>query len=143
MFFPIVIGLLIIAPYFSIKMLSIWWVLGMHIVSGVYCSLLFLTLTFFPSFVWMIDNLWPRVLFPLFTLSPIFYPLKNVQMVSPLLASLFLLNPFTYIVEGFRGAFLGVEYSIHPLVCIGVLIFFSLIHVGLLSKVLYTKMDLV
>ncbi len=138
---PVIGGAFIIASNVSFASLSIGWLAGVHVASILYCALLFLTITFAFSFTWLLDNLWPRIFVPLFVICPIFYPLKNVNKVSPLWGKLFLLNPFTYIVEGLRGAFLGVDYSIHPGICIGVLFLFSVVHVGLLYKAFYSKMD--
>jgi hypothetical protein len=138
---PVVLGAFIIASYVNLGLLSVGWLIGIHIASIFYCSLLFLTITFSFSFEWLLDNLWPRIFVPLFAICSVFYPLKNVEEVSPFFGKIFFLNPFTYIVEGFRGAFLGVGYSIHPAVCIGALILFSIIHVWLLHKALYIKMD--
>ena len=66
-------------------------------------------------------TIWTRFLFPLWFLGGAEFPWYAVYKLSPKLASLFLLNPITYAMEGIRATVLGQHDFISFWYCVPVL----------------------
>ncbi len=98
-----------------------------------YVATSFLALSFILSFDWMINNIWPRVLVPLQVFGCATYPWFKFAEVVPSFAYLMLLNPFTYLTEGFRSAILIGDRYISAWVCSGMLLLFALVNLVILS----------
>lgn len=74
-----------------------------------------------------IGNFWVRVNSPLEFLGGFWTPLYIIQSFSVILGYIALLNPFIYITEGLRQAFLGTDSYLSLYTCIIVLSLYSLI----------------
>ena len=59
--------------------------------------------------LWGIENIWTRVIFPLWWLGGFQFSWKTLFGISPQFAYISLLNPLTMCFEGMRGAVLGQE----------------------------------
>lgn len=105
--------------------------------SMIFFALLFLTMSFQYEYKWFLDNIWPRRLSPLFLLSASFFPWYKVNAFSHFFAYLFLLNPITYIVEGFRRTLLGNSDFLPFWLCFIVIIAAISVLIMLLSRAVY------
>ena len=72
-----------------------------------------------------LDNVWIRVIFPMWFLGGFQFSWKTLYGISPIIASLSLLNPLTYALEGGRAAALDPALSIPYWYCIGALLIFT------------------
>lgn len=136
-----VLGLVILTHIIPLDNLSIIGLSCMYVVSLIFCALLFLTCSFSFSFDWFLDHLWPRLLSPLFCFSSIFLPWQQVNAFSPRIGTLFLLNPFTYIVEGLRAGLLGSSTFLTVPLCATVTLVWSGVMALLLSRGIKRQLD--
>lgn len=120
-FIPTIVGALFIKNVFSLSHINFIALIAVHCASMFFCALLFLTLTYSFKVQWIIDNVWPRLFIPLMFLGAVYYPWAKVNAYSRVWGTLFLCNPFTYIVEGFRGAMMELPTVIPWWKCVGVL----------------------
>jgi len=74
-----------------------------------------------------LDNIWTRIIFPMWFLGGFQFPWLKLYGVSPVLAYISLLNPLTYALEGGRAAALDPAASLPYWTCIGALIFFTVL----------------
>jgi len=92
-----------------------------YILSLLFFGLFFLFLSFVTNFEWFMDNIWPRVLSPLYGFGCTVFIWSKVNELSPWLAKLCLLNPLTYVSEGLRAASIGGPAFIPLWICIPVI----------------------
>ena len=72
----------------------------------------YLSIRFTPNVY--LDNMWPRVLGPMFTLGCLLFTWNRIHSFSPKVSYLFLLSPVTYCVEELRHAvFLPTPNTFH------------------------------
>ncbi|MFZ5954672.1 MAG: hypothetical protein ACOYT8_06275 [Candidatus Dependentiae bacterium] len=113
----------------------------MYTTSMIFFALLFLTLSFKYEYKWFLDNIWPRRLSPLFLLSASFFPWYKVKAFSNFFGYLFLLNPITYIIEGFRTTLLGGNYYLPFWLCLSVLVCSIAGLIVLLTNAVYKRLN--
>lgn len=104
-------------------------------------SLLFLGLSFHYEFNWYLQNIWPRRLSILLSLSPIFYSWHSVAQFSPVIARIMLLSPLTYVAEGLRTTLIGGPQFLSPLFCISGLTIWIAISTMFLAKSIHKRLD--
>ncbi|OGB86277.1 hypothetical protein A3J41_02750 [candidate division TM6 bacterium RIFCSPHIGHO2_12_FULL_38_8] len=73
------------------------------------------------------ENLWCRIIFPLWFLGGFQFSWKGLYSISPTLAYLNLLNPLTYVLEGARSAALDPALSLPYWNCVLALIGFTIL----------------
>jgi ABC-type polysaccharide/polyol phosphate export permease len=98
--------------------------LGVYLVSLLFLATFILGCAINYSYDWFMLNIWPRRLTLMFCLGGVLFPWKAVYAFSPVIGRFFLLNPCTYIAEGFRSALLGGNEYISYTICIPVIIGF-------------------
>lgn len=74
-----------------------------------------------------LDNVWSRIIFPIWFLGCFQFSWQNLYDVSPIMAYVNLLNPLTYALEGSRAALMFTQSSLNYWYCIIALIFFALL----------------
>ena len=74
-----------------------------------------------------LDNIWIRIIFPLWFLGCYQFSWQAMYSISPMLAYINLLNPLTYAMEGARAASLDPAHSLPYWNCIAALSFFTVI----------------
>ncbi|MCX5924453.1 MAG: ABC transporter permease [Candidatus Dependentiae bacterium] len=74
-----------------------------------------------------LDNIWTRIVFPMWFLGGFQFSWKTVYQISPTLAYINLLNPLTYALEGGRAASLNPSQSLPYWLCIGALMLFTIL----------------
>lgn len=109
--------------------------------SMVFFALLFLTLSFRYEFKWFLDNIWPRRLSPLFLLSASFFPWYKVQAFSKFFGYLFLLNPITYITEGFRRTLLADTNYLPFWLCLSVICLAIMCLIFVLNRAMIKRLN--
>jgi ABC-type polysaccharide/polyol phosphate export permease len=83
--------------------------------------------SFVNDMVHEMENLWSRIIFPLWFLGGFQFSWKGLYSISPMLAYLNLLNPLTYVMEGGRAAALDPALSLPYWNCVFALIGFTII----------------
>ena len=106
-------------------------------------SLLFLNLGIGLSFEMYLDNIWPRILAPIFTFSACFYTWGRLAKLSYKWSLVVLAGPFTYCAEGLRGAMLGGNDYIALPICCAVVTGLSLLLAVTLTFVVKQRLQLV
>ena len=118
---PIVFfGIFILKSKIALAPLWIPFVI-LYLVSMLFLSLFFCTLALYYDYDWFHDNIWPRRLSPLLIAGCAFAPWHAIYTLNPFLGRLFLLNPVTYSIEGWRSSLLSRPEFINPWICIAVL----------------------
>ena len=74
-----------------------------------------------------LDNVWIRVIFPMWFLGGFQFSWKTLHSISPVIAFINLLNPLTFALEGSRAAALNPELSLPYWYCIGALLIFTFV----------------
>ena len=90
----------------------------LYLMTLIFNGLLFLGLSFYYQFEWLMQNLWPRRLSLLLMISPVFVVWYKIRVFSPRAASLMLLSPLTYSAEGLRATLIGGPDYISAYYCI-------------------------
>jgi len=125
------------APNISIK----WGFFVLHyFVALFFISTFFLSVTFRYPYSWIENNLWPRLLLPMFCIGATTATWYQVFNFSPLLAYIGLLNPLTYFAEGFRYALLSGHY-LPFFVSVSMLFLASLVNIFLLYRGILKRLD--
>lgn len=111
----------------------------MYLLTLIFYGALFLGLSLYYEYSWFMQNLWPRRLTFLITLSPLLTIFKRVESFSPFFAKLMLFNPLTYLVEGMRAALIGgTEYLplslCVPMGFVSVMLTLYFVHVGIKKR---------
>lgn len=116
-----------------------------------FCAIFFAMLAFLSTFFfmlgysfklsWILDNIWPRILVPMWLFSAGLVPFKKVFAWWPNLGYVFLISPITYIAEGLRSTLIGGSdyiawhYCVVPLAC------WTVINLMLLTNRIYKRLD--
>ncbi len=74
-----------------------------------------------------VRNIWARFIFPFWMLGGYQYSWTTMKSIAPQIATLSLLNPIIYIMEGTRAALLGQEGFLNFWLCAGVLATFTVL----------------
>lgn len=128
----LIFGIWLLGSNFALLSINWFAALYMYLISLIFFSIFFLYLSFAYSFEWFMDNVWPRILSPLYGFGCTVFYWKQVKAISPFLSFLCLLNPLTYISEGIRSALLGDPKFIPAPLCFFILLFFTFfIYLGL------------
>ncbi len=127
-----IMGLLVI----PIGKLFVWSLLDMSTISWFKYFIIFvLSCVFYGSFsLWTmsfvknmlsVGSVWMRFIYPLWFLGCFQFSWQSLYQMSPVLAYLNLLNPMTYVSEGFRASILGQQNSLNFWLCASMLIVFT------------------
>ena len=88
-----------------------------------------------------LNNIWMRIIFPMWFFGGSQYSWKTLYEISPKLAYINLLNPLLYTIEGARAAALNPQLSLPYWLCILAIVFFSIIFGYIGIKNLKRRMD--
>ncbi len=137
----ILLGIILLGKSFTIVVTSWPLFFVSYILMLLFFGTFFLALSFHYDFDWFRENLWPRRLTPLFTLSANFFVWKSIYAFSPWISYLFLLNPVTYLAEGLRATLIGGDAFISPSICIPMTCIFITLAVLLLCVGIHKRLD--
>ena len=93
--------------------------------------------------LWDIDNIWCRVIFPLWWLGGFQFSWKNLHDAAPLLSYFALVNPLVMCFEGIRAAFLGQEGYISFWICFFTLVVWTFIVAYIGTRRMMHRLDCV
>lgn len=106
-----------------------------------FLSTFFLMLGYSFKLSWILDNIWPRILVPIWLFGAGLVPFKKVYAWWPPLGSVMLLSPITYIAEGLRSTLIGGDNYISWYYCIIPLILWTISNIFLLTNRIYKRLD--
>jgi len=112
------LGILILGKKFIIYKTSWLGFIVIYTLVTIFFAALFMLYSFAYEYTWFWNNIWPRRIEPLYDFGCIYFLWKKLYAFSPVLGTLFLLNPVTYATEGTRAALIGGNQFIHILFCI-------------------------
>jgi hypothetical protein len=95
--------------------------IALHLMCGFFCIIM---IAYTPTMNHIL-NVWCRFLFPLWFFGGSQFNWQTLKQVSPALAYINLLNPFTYAFEAIKGASLGEGLFLNFWSCIGIMTLFS------------------
>lgn len=109
---PLLIAGFVLLPTtnLSIDLPRIMAALALYLLVLLFFGIFFLYMSLSSSYEWFMDNLWPRVLSPLYSFGCTVFTWHQVYSISKPLALVCLLNPMTYISEGLRSLLIGGEF---------------------------------
>lgn len=135
------IGILLLHQYFGLSQLHVVPFAFMYLLILIFLSTLFLAIGYSLSLNSVMDNVWPRLLVPLWWLSSALMVWKQVYAWQPLIGYTMLLSPMTYVAEGMRSALLGTDQYIAWPLCALALCGFIIVNIAVLRHGLHKKLD--
>ncbi|MES1224468.1 MAG: hypothetical protein ABUT20_53730 [Bacteroidota bacterium] len=129
----ILCGKLILGSRLDFSHMSIAASLIIYPIGLLFCATLCLMIAFSSQFTWYVRNAWPRRYLPLMYLGCFDAPWLLIQDNFPWLKYLYLISPFTYMLEGYRYAFLG-QPGIPLPICVAILIFWIIVNITLIHR---------
>lgn len=135
------LGIGILHNHFDISSINWFIATGMYTIILIFFSTFFLAIGYTMPLTWIIDNIWPRVLAPLWWVSAGLMIWKKAYAFWPAVGYCMLFSPFTYVAEGMRSALIGGDQFIPWYICASVLIVFIGINCTVLTYGLKKKLD--
>ncbi|MBP6869484.1 hypothetical protein KBC04_01210 [Candidatus Babeliales bacterium] len=120
-------GLMVLMDLHAFKDFSWAKFMIIFIVSNVFYGSFSLILATFLKNMSQIDNVWLRILFPMWYLGCYQFPWSTLYEISPTIAYLSFLNPMTFIAEGARSATINTAGSLPFSVCCFMILFYAAI----------------
>lgn len=119
-----------------------WLIFGvMYLLGLLFYGIFNLAFAFMYDYDWFMANAWQRRLNFLMMLGSLFFPLRAVQKFDPRVGKLFMLNPYTYIIEGMRSALLGTENYLSYWYCIPATCGFIALATWMLARGVQRRLD--
>ena len=142
MIFPLtVFGIMLLGNRF-ITVSPNWIIfLPFFILSSLFFALFFMAISFRYPYIWWKDNIWTRRLMPLFCLGCVFFVWQKLYAFSPFLGIVFLLNPITYVAEGFRACLIGGNEFLPISLCTCILVIYMLLFCFVLKNSIFKRID--
>jgi ABC-type polysaccharide/polyol phosphate export permease len=141
--FNTVASKLILWNVFDLTNLSVFRYLVIFIIMHAFVGFFGLLLAAYTPSMRYFENVWTRVVFPLWFLGGYQFTWATLLKQIPGLAYINLLNPMTYMLEAFRSAFLGQVGYLNFWLCCGVLIVFTIVSAWLAIRKLMLRLDCV
>lgn len=110
-------GLIILWNLYAFHDFSWFKFITIFIIANIFYGSFSLILAAFLKNIGEIDNIWLRIIFPLWYLGCYQFPWKTLYKISPVLAYLDFLNPLTFIMEGGRSATIDSINSLPFSIC--------------------------
>lgn len=111
------IGVILLHKFFIIASINWFVVAFMYALILIFFSTFFLAIGYTFNITWILDNVWPRILTPLWWVSGALMMWKKVHAWSPSIAYAMLASPMTYVAEGIRSAFIDNDQFIAWYIC--------------------------
>lgn len=139
---PIVtVGFWLLWPSFS-EISGSWVAFGvMYLTSLLFNGVFFMMIAFYYEQGWFWNNIWPRRLSWLLNFSAALFTWRGAYALSPVIGTLILASPFTYIAEGLRASLLGGDTYLPFFVCFIAVIGSTIICVNILAKSIKKRLD--
>lgn len=104
-------------------------------------ALFFLVTSVIVKLEWFMDNIWPRVLSPLYAFGCTVFIWHDVYDFSKPLAYACLTNPLTYVSEGLRASLLGGNQFINAWICMVMIMVSIALNIWLLAYGIKKRLD--
>lgn len=117
-------GKLIFYSSFSIAQISWFKFVIIAILANIFFGIFVLAVTAHVGTISKMRNIWSRFIWPLWFLGCYQFSWAAIHQSLGLFAYLFLLNPIMFVMEGTRGALLGIQDCLPWGLCCGALCFF-------------------
>lgn len=137
----LVLGIIALGETFTVIHTSWLAIAPIIILTLALNGLMFLGCSFYYDYDWFRQNVWPRRFIFLYGTAPFYVLWYQIYNFSPRVAQCILLNPFTYTAEGLRGAIIGGDQFLSPLVCIPALLLGCTAFTGLLALGVKKRLD--
>lgn len=121
------VGKLFLGSQFSLENISIYKTIVMFIVGSLFVASFGISMVSIIHHMGQLARVWNRFIFPLWMLGGFNFSWLSMYAMIPLISYAALLNPMIYVHEGFRGAILGETGFIPVIICVPVLVGFSLL----------------
>lgn len=132
------LGKLFLGNQFDLTNISIFKTIVMFIAGSFFVSSFGIFIVSIIHHMGQISSVWTRFLFPLWMLGGFNFSWQSMNTMIPIISYITLLNPMIYFHEGFRGAILGESGFISVIICVPILIgfsiLFSLVGIGKIKK---------
>lgn len=142
-FFILPLGKIILLDHFSISQISFLKLIPMFITINFFYGVFGLWLTSLLKRGGQLSLIWIRVINPLVMFGGYFYNWRTVYDFSPTAATIMLINPLLYAMEGMRSAILGGRDTLPYLLSLVILWIFSLFFGWQAVRKLKKRMDCV
>lgn len=136
----ILIAYRLLPQLFPLDSVSIPLFFIFYLLLPVFFSTFMIALSYHYSYEYFTINLWPRRLEIMFSLSAMYVTWYSLKALSPLLATLFLLNPTTYFVEGLRASLIAGDF-LSPLLCLPMSILVIAASAAILARGIKKRLD--
>ncbi len=139
--FILPISKIVLWKQFSLAHFSFMKFTGIFIVGNLFYGFFSLWLASMTKNLEHINNVWMRVVFPLWWIGGYQFSWGTMYKMSPVMAKVTLLNPLVYAFEGVRGSVLGQSDYISFGYCVAALIFGSIITGYIGTKKMMQRLD--
>jgi ABC-type polysaccharide/polyol phosphate export permease len=137
----ITVGILTLHKHFPLDQIQWFAFFGFYLLALLFMSVFVLMLALSFSYQWYMDNIWPRILSPLLCIGAVFFTWNGINLFSPRVAQLTLLNPFTYVAEGIRRGLLGGSEYLPFSYCVPAVFLALAVAVLLLARGIKKRLD--
>lgn len=120
-------GMLVLMDYCPFKDFSTIKFIAIFLCSSIFYGCFFLVLSSILKNMHQIDNVWMRIVFPIWYLGCSQFPWKTLKTVSPAMAYADFLNPMTFIMEGARSATIDAQGSLNFTFCCSMILLYAAI----------------
>jgi hypothetical protein len=139
---PLILGgILCLQQYIPFAAINWFGFACIFIAMLAFLSTFFLMLGYSFTLPWILDNIWPRILVPMWLFSAGLVPFKKISMWWPNLGYVMLISPITYIAEGLRSALLGTDQYLAWEYCLIPLMIWTILNLALLTNRIYKRLD--
>jgi len=135
------VGIALLHNHFTIAAINWFLVASMWFLIATFFSTFFFALAYNVQVSWLIANGWPRTLSLMWWFGGALVPWQHAYNLHPWLAYGMLLNPFTYVSEGLRAAFLGNTHFIAWYWCATMLLLFRIANCCWLAHGVKKRLD--
>jgi len=135
------LGIAFLSDSFHFSQTNVLLFIPMFLLANIFYVLLFLGFSFWYSYDWFMQNAWPRRLSFLLNFGANFFVWQKVFSFSPFFGYIMLLNPTTYVAEGFRATLIGSSLFISPLICLAAMVISITIAIAIISIGIKRRLD--
>jgi hypothetical protein len=134
-------GIILLHQYIPIHHINVVGFISMFLAMLCFLSTFFMLLGYSFELSWILHNIWPRILVPLWLFSAGLVPWHATSSWSPILGYIMLASPITYLAEGMRSALLGGSQYIPWYLCLIPLCVCTVVNIILFSIRVQKRLD--
>lgn len=134
-------GIILLHTYIPLHNIQVFGFACIFTTMLCFLSTFFMLLGYSFELSWILHNIWPRILVPLWLFGAGLVPWQAVYGWNQKLGYLMLISPITYLAEGMRSALLGGEHYIPWQWCLIPLCIYTVINILLFSTRIQKRLD--